>query len=136
MRRIANFLVAAAAVVLAASCGGGGNSPSGITKSIYSQFQKGNYEKGVKVFVAHLDSDEEGIADEKQQVITAFTEKAKASMDKQGGIKSFKIVKETISEDGLKATVELITTYGNGSTEDESLQFAKKDGKWKILFNK
>jgi ABC-type glycerol-3-phosphate transport system substrate-binding protein len=136
MRRIANFLVAVAVVALAAGCGGGSDSPSGITKSIYSQFQKGNYEKGVEVFVAHLDSDNEGTAEEKQQFIKGFTEKAKASMDEQGGIKSFEIVKETISEDGVQATVETKITYGNGSTKDESLKFVKKDGAWKISLGK
>jgi uncharacterized alkaline shock family protein YloU len=136
MFKVKSILAVAAIALLAASCGGGSNSPSGITKSIYSQFQKGNYEKGVEVFVAHLDSDEEGTAEEKQQFIKGFTEKAKASMDEQGGIKSFEIVKETISEDGVKATVETKVTYGDGSTKDESLGFVKKDGAWKISLGK
>jgi hypothetical protein len=137
MRIVSSFLVAAFIIVAAVGCGGlGGDTPTSITKSIYSQLQSGNYEKGIEVFTSYLDSDKTPTAEEKKQFIEGFSAKAKDTMDKKGGVKSFTIVNETISSDGISATVEAQVTYGNGKTEEEKLKFIKKDGQWKINLGK
>jgi len=137
MKKMMYFICAATIALGAANCGGGANSgtPTGIQKSIYDQFQKGNYEKAITLWFANLDSDDNGKAGkagEKEQAVKAFAAKAKDSLEKKGGLKSYEITNETISEDGMKAKVSAKLTYGNGTDETENSDFVKKDGKWKI----
>jgi predicted SnoaL-like aldol condensation-catalyzing enzyme len=126
------FLVVVALTLLGVGCGGGSNSPTEIEKAMYSQFQKGNYEKAVEVMVDNLESDEAPAAEERTEFIKSFTEKAKESIEAQGGIKDFEVVKETISEDGETATVEIKIIYGNGEEETQTSKYVKKDGVWKL----
>jgi hypothetical protein len=119
-----------------AGCGGVGDTPSGITKSIYSQWQSGNYEKGLEILTSHLDSDKTPTAEERKQFIDGFAAKARETMDKRGSIKSFSVSDEVISADGTTATVETKVTYGNGETDENKLDFIKKDGQWKISLGK
>jgi uncharacterized protein with von Willebrand factor type A (vWA) domain len=136
MLKVKSFLVAASFAMFVASCGGGGNSPADIQKSVYSQIQKGNYEKGVKILCDNLDGDKTPSAEEKMQFAKGLTEKAKQSIEAKGGVKSFEIVEEVISEDGASATVNSKITYGDGSTQEQSSKYVKKDGKWKIALGK
>ncbi|GAP71480.1 hypothetical protein SAMD00024442_129_3 [Candidatus Symbiothrix dinenymphae] len=125
----------ASVAMFVASCGGG-NSPADIEKSVYSQIQKGNYEKGVEILFDNLDGDKTPTAEEKMQFVNGFSEKAKQSMEAKGGVKSFEIVEEVISEDGASATVKSKITYGDGSTKEESSKYVNKDGKWKFTLAK
>jgi hypothetical protein len=142
MKKTMSFVIAAAVMVFAASCGGSkSNSPADIEKTIYAQFQKGNYEKGMELYFANIDGDssKDISTDDKAkeaEMVKAFAAKAKESIDAKGGIKNFEIVAETISEDGETARVESKTTYGDGSTQDQTSKYVKKDGEWKIVFGK
>ena len=137
MKKIMYSLFAAIIALFAVSCGGGGNSPADIQKSIYSQFQKGNYEKGVDIWFDNLDGDDSAqMGGEKAQMVKAFAEKTKEGMEKKGGIKSFEIVEENISEDGESAIVTTKVVYGDGSEDMEKAKFVKVDGKWKLKFGK
>jgi predicted SnoaL-like aldol condensation-catalyzing enzyme len=137
MTKVKSFLVITAFILLAVSCGGGSNdSPAGIEKAMYSQLQKGNYEKAAELLADNLESDKTPSAEEKAEFVKAFAEKAKQSTEARGGVKSFEIVKETISEDGESATVETRVIYGDGKEEIQTTKYVKKDGIWKLSFDK
>jgi hypothetical protein len=139
MKKVLSFLVVTAIAFFAVNCGGsgGGNTPASIEKAMYSQLQKGNYEKAVEIMVENLDNeDKEVSAEEKAQFVAAFAEKAKQSNEAQGGIKSFEIVEEVISEDGLSATVSTKVVYGNGKEDTNTSKYVNKDGKWKMSLGK
>jgi len=140
MKRIFIFLAVATFTFFATNCGGGSgsgsggsNSPANIQKSIFSQMQKGNYAKAVEIMIDNLEGKEEA---EGTEMLQAFTEKAKQSAESKGGLKSFEIISEIISEDGLTATVTSKLVYGNGKEETEKSKYVNKDGKWKLSFGK
>ena len=138
MKKIFSVLAVIAIAFFTANCGGGSgsNTPASIEKSIYVQMQKGNYEKAVEIMVDNLDSEKTPSAEEKAQLLAAFTEKAKQSAEAKGGIKSFEIVEEEISEDGLSATVSTKIVYGDGSEQTETSKYVNKEGKWKLSMGK
>ncbi|MDR3194789.1 MAG: DUF4878 domain-containing protein [Tannerella sp.] len=106
-----------------AACGGNSNSPSGIVKSAYTELQKGNYDKYFDIAIALTDRVSE---DEKESYVNLITE----VMEANGGLKSFEIQNEEISEDGLTATIEIKIVYGNGTDSTQKAKFEKKDGVW------
>ena len=140
MKKVFSFLAVATCAFFMTNCGGGGggNTPASIQKSIYTQMQKGNYEKAVEIMIENLDSektlstkDAEGV-----EMLKAFTEKAKESAEAKGGLKSFEITGEEVSEDGLSTTVSAKLVYGNGKEETETTKYVQKDGKWKLSMGK
>lgn len=56
------------------------------------------------------------------------------SIQQKGGIKSYKLIDETVKGDF--ATVKFITMYKNGSEEKNILKLIKKDNEWKIDLQK
>jgi hypothetical protein len=115
-------------------------SPAAIEKSIYAQFQKGNFEKGMEIYFAHADEESKMFsASEKAlkiEMIKGFAEKVKEDIVEKGGLKDFEIVSEEIEEDGATAFVESKLTFGDGSTQEETTKYVKNDGKWKIALEK
>jgi hypothetical protein len=121
------------------SCGSKQDTPSGIVKAIYGQLQKGNYENAIEIMFENASNkNEKTDAKQIKESVKAFAAKAKESMDEKGGVSSFEIVNETIAEDGKSAQVTVKTTYGDGSTDEETNKFVKnEDGKWEMnIFNK
>ncbi len=135
MKKCTSFLIVAVIALFAASCGGS-NTPAGIEKSIYTQMQMGNYDKAVEMLVDHLAGDKEATAEEKAQMVTVLAPKAKQTYEAKGGIKSFEITEEKISEDGESATVSSKIVYGNGEEGTNTSKYVKKDGVWKLSANK
>ena len=133
MKKVFCFLAVAVIAFFTVNCGGGGNTPAGIEKSILTQMQKGNYDKAIEIMMAHLDA----TAEQKAQ-LAAFinSEKLKAEAEKKGGIASFEVIKEEISEDGLTATVETKTVYKDGKEKTDTNKYVKKDGKWLLSIAK
>lgn len=136
MKKVVYFLLATVVVLFIVNCGGTPNTPAGIEKAMYSQLKKGNYEKAIEILFDNLEDKAETKDLAKEQMIKGFAEKAKQSFDEKGGIKSFEIVKETISEDGEHATVESKMVYGKGEEETQKSNYVKKDGKWYLVFGK
>jgi hypothetical protein len=137
MKNVKCFFIATTLALFTVSCGSDGNSPAGIEKAMYTQLQKGNYEKAVEILFDNLDNGKEDVnTDEKAEAIKAFAGKAKKSDEAKGGIKSFEIIEEKISEDGNSATVETKITYGNGTEDTNTSKYVKKDGKWKVSLGK
>lgn len=133
MKKLLYSFVAVAIVLLVVNCGGkGGNSPSDIEKTLYTQLQNGNYEKAAELLMKNLDSNKETTAEEQTQFIKMFSEKAKQSAEAKGGIKSFEIVEEKISEDGQSATVSTKVVFKDDSESTDKTKYVKKDNVWKI----
>jgi len=131
MRKLTGFLLMGIIVVTAMSCGGGTDSPASIEKAIYSQMQKGNYEKGMKIYFDNLAEPNP----EMQGAMTMLAGKMKESITKEEGIKSFDI-EEQIDESGEKAVVIVKVIHGNGKEKEEKRNYVKIDGKWKIADKK
>jgi hypothetical protein len=120
-------------VLFAADCGGGGNTPTNIEKSIYNQFIGGNYEKAATIMINNLDTT---LSEEDKALYAEFMKKEKESHDAKGGVKSYDVVAEIISEDGLFATTETKIVFGDGSEDNNTTNYVKKDGVWKISSGK
>lgn len=137
MKKLLYSLAVAVIALLVVNCSGnGGNTPAGIEKTVYTELQKGNYEKAAKLLVESLDSDKESTAEQKTEMIKAFTEKAKQSMEAKGGIKSFEVMEEKIASDGLSATVSTKVIYNDGTEKMEDSKYVKKDNTWKLSAGK
>ncbi|GHT22320.1 hypothetical protein AGMMS4957_12370 [Bacteroidia bacterium] len=141
MKKVMNLVVAALAMIAVSSCAeGGSNSPADIEKSIYSQFQKGNFEMGMELYFDNIEKDDasnsDASSDERQQAVKEFAQKTKQTVEAKGGIKDFEVLEEAIAEDGETAMVHIKITYGDGSEQPESRRYVKKDGQWKIVFGK
>ena len=128
MKKILSLLIVSTIMLLFVNCGGE-NTPAEIEKSIYTQMKRGNYEKAMDIMINNS-ADYNQDAPEKSQVIKSFAQKAQQSADAKGGIKSFEIVDEYISEDGLSATIEVKIIYGNGSEDTKRSPYIKEGNKW------
>jgi len=131
------FICAATIALFAANCSGGGSStPSGVVKSFYSKVQKGDYEGALaemynNAIATATDEQKASVKDgDKEKQIKALAAKAKAAVEMKGGMKSYEVTDETISEDGQSATVSIKLVYGDGTNETEKMNCIKKDGKW------
>jgi len=137
MRKLTGLFLAGLFAFTVVSCVGTPNSPAAIEKSIYSQLQSGNYEKGMKIYFDNLKKDTKEVdPKEAENAISMFTDKAKESIEKKGGIKNFKIIAENIDKSGETASVLSRITYGNGEESDNTTQYEKVDGKWEISDSK
>ena len=129
MKNLVRIFLVGIIAVTAVNCGGSaGTSPADIEKAIYSQFQKGNYEAGMKIYFENSTAEK---TEEQDEIIKAFAEKQKESFDAKDGIKKFEIT-ENIDESGESATVVTKITFGDGSEKEETTKYVKVDGKWKI----
>lgn len=125
-----------------ASCGGGGkggNSPSEMVLKFYdyAKADDGDMARAMTYVMDNTDfggmSAEQAAKTREQMnaLTTGLSEKMKAEVEKQGGLKSFEITEETISGDGLTATVKGYSVYNNDEKGDDStIDFVKVDNKW------
>ena len=124
------FAVIMLAVVVV-SCSSKSNSPKDVAETFIQAMKSKNYEKAADCFYYEGTKDE--IKADRAQVV-AFMEKAGQSMEKDGGIKSYKI--NSIEEDGDKAVVKGEITYGNGEVDDDEIKTIKVDDKWYVDLDK
>ena len=116
--------------VVAVSCSNS-NSPKGIAEKFVQAMKSKNYEKAADCYYYEGTKDE--IKADRAQMV-AFMEKAGQSMEKQGGIKSYKI--NSVEEDGDTAVVKGEITYGNGEVKEDEILTKKVAGKWYIDLDK
>ncbi len=117
--------------VVAVSCSSKSNSPKDVAETFIQAMKSKNYEKAADCFYYEGTKDE--IKADRAQVV-AFMEKAGQSMEKDGGIKSYKI--NSVEEDGDKAVVKGEITYGNGEVDDDEIKTIKVDDKWYVDLDK
>lgn len=134
-----SMFVAVAALVLW-SCGAS-NTPRGVAEKAVECLQNEDYDGYLDlVFLKGEDDkdyDEAKMKEGKEQLAALLKEKGKKTMDKKGGIKSYEVVSEEISEDGNSAKVTMKTVYGDGSEDTSKMKLVKNSkGDWKISMNK
>ena len=108
------------------SCGPA--TPSDIAADSIEYIKAGDYESYVNTFDMSVE--------EKQQYREMCEKKVSKGLEQKGGITSYKVVSETISEDGTEATVEMLITYGNGESETTKFKFVKDGEVWKQVMAK
>ena len=133
MKKLLSFILALAVAGVVTSCGGGASTPSAAAKTYTQYMADGDYEKLVEAI--HFE-DPSTAASSKAMLVAMLTEKGKESLEEKGGLKSFEIVSETISEDGLTAEVEIVQTFGDGSTDETTMDLVLVDGKWLMPMDK
>lgn len=66
-----------------------------------------------------------------KQMLSGFITLGLAEVKKaKDGFKDFEIISEDIDGDEAEVTIKI--TFGNGETDEESLDMVKVDGKWKL----
>ena len=98
-------------------------TPSTITADCIEYIKAGDYEAYVNTFNMN--------EEEKAQLKEMFEKKGNETIDKMEGVASYEITEETISEDGMKATVKANITYGNGKSQESKFHFVKVEDQWK-----
>lgn len=128
------FFVAATITMMTVSCSKSSavKSPKEIEESIYTEVQNGNFDKAVELFYDNVDRGDNASTKIEKEEMKAISEKTKQSAEAKGGLKSFDILSETISEDGKTATVSTQINYGNGSVDLQQSSYMNKDGVWKM----
>lgn len=131
MKKIILGIVVVVLAVLAVACTCQ-NSPKGVVKTYVTALQKSDKEAAADCF--YYSGTEEEIAKQRSSMVSLI-EKGIKKMEEKGGIKSFDVT--NVEENGDKAIVHGIITYGNGETiEDETIPTEKVDGKWYIDIEK
>ncbi len=93
--------------------------------------KKGDADKLAELFYFEGDKAEEG-----KQMIKGLMAKVGEQIDEQGGIKSYEIVSEEISEDGTSAVVVTSITYGDGTVDEQDTKTVLHDDTWYLHFGK
>lgn len=104
------------------------SSPSAVVKKFYDYVDKGQFDKAAALFSQRALS-QFGIAK-----IEALIEMQKQGFDSLGGVKSYRITKETIIKDQANVVVEL--TLGNGTVQSVPVSLVKEDKDWRISAGK
>ncbi len=115
------------------SCGGdksGGNSPSKAVEKLFKYVIDKDYDNAVKLYASE---NGKALTEEEVAKVKALLPMVVMAYEKEGGLKSVKVTGEKISEDGNKAEVEIVQTYGNGKEEDNDIDLVKIDGNWYAL---
>ena len=113
------------------SCGGGKSTPSKAALAFTENIENGNYDAAFNM----LQGADEATPEEKEKTKAFFSESSK-EMNKKGGISKKEILSETLSEDGMKDTVEMKITYVDGTSDESDNKLIKTDDGWKITMEK
>ena len=124
---LALALLVAGTMALVA-CGGGkgtagkANTPTGTFEKYADCIKGGDFAKAVE----WLDGSNEATQEQKDFFVALMQE---ASKDK-GGLKSYEVLSEEISEDGQTAKLKVKYTWGNGETKETTEKLKKTEDGW------
>lgn len=136
MKNFTKLFFCAAALFVAFACSSPSSTPSGTTEAVYKAMQSGDYETFSKYVYAAEDLTPEKAAEFRTGVSSMLEEKATKMYEKKGGLESFEILSEEISEDGTKAKVAVKTIYGDGSDQESNVPLIKQGDKWYVEIGK
>ncbi len=127
MKRLFTLLSIMCTFVCIVACSSS-KTPSSIVEQ-YAKAMKGeDFEAVAELF--YSEGSEEEIAENRKMITGLLEGKVKPEMDKNGGIESYEIGEEVISEDGQSATVEFALYFGNGDCESQKSELVNVDGTW------
>jgi len=112
------------------SCAGG-NTPGEKAKAFLQHLADEDFETSLKMIDGFEKAEEE-----ERLKMTALLKKAYKANGKKEGVKDIEILNETINEAGDGASVTLKIVYEDGSEREHISKLVKRDGEWKIAFNK
>ncbi len=127
------FSLLAMCVLLFSACSS--NSPSEAAKKYATYLKNGDFEKWVDGVAFGEDATDANVKASKAMLL-AMMEAGKEKLNEKGGIKNIETVSETISEDGKTAKVTLKMTYGDGTSEESSMDMIQEKGTWKMYMKK
>lgn len=119
MKKIVSLLLLVGATLAFFACSTA-SGPEKVAKQAAAAIQKGDYD----AYAATFDLE----PSDQKMLAGMIEEKAKTQINSKGGIRSYKIVDSEINGD--EASVDLLLNYMDGSTEDTTMHFVQKDGKW------
>lgn len=129
MKRLIALFSIICAFVCVVSCSSS-STPTSVVEQQLKAMKAGDAEK-----IADLFYFEEDI-EESRQMIIGLMSKVAPQIESKGGIDSYEITSEKISESGETAKVYYTITYGNGEVDDQDSDTIMHDGKWYLHFTK
>ncbi len=112
------------------------NTPEAVVNEAYECLQQKDYEGYLKL-IAFENEDGKTADERREEALPLLKNKAAETIEKSGGIKSWKVTETNIAEDGKTAKVKTDVTYGNDKTEDYSTNVVlQDDGKWMLSSKK
>ncbi|MDR1112618.1 MAG: DUF4878 domain-containing protein [Bacteroidales bacterium] len=126
LARLIVFLLAGVLVMWTVSCSPKKATPTGVVETYLKCLKVEKFDDAVKCF----QTDSTATAED----LKALSAKMEASIEKQGGLKSYELIKdgETIAEDGLTAEVKAKMVMGNGEEQEADFKLNKENDEWKI----
>lgn len=134
MKKVIGFLSILFLAICMIACSSN-STPTAVVKE-YAKCLKNKDYNGIANLFYYDSSDAEKAAESKKMITSILSDKVNSEIEKMGGIESYEIGTEVISEDGESAVVNLTFTYGNGETEDEKSELDYIDGKWYLSTGK
>lgn len=138
MKSKLSLVIVAICILIIGACNqSGSNSPSDAAKKIAKNLQSGNIKAVVEqIYYDKNEVTEAEVQERNKMLVELFDQKVVKSIEEKGKIKSFSVIEEKISEDGMKASVTLKFEFGNGTIETEKYDFVLSDGKWYYVLEK
>ena len=134
MKKAIYFSLMVLCMVFVAACSS--DSPGKAAKKYASYMQSGEYEKFVDGFYFEGEASTEDVDRTKQMLLSMIQEKGAKEMEQKGGLKEIEVVSEELSEDKKTAKVVLKEVYGNGESNENTVDMILVDGTWKMLMKK
>lgn len=134
MKKTIYFSLMVLCMMFIAACSS--DSPGKAAKKYASYMQSGEYEKFVDGFYFGEDASPEDMDQTKKMLLAMIQEKGAKGMEQKGGLKEIEIVSEELSEDKKTAKVILKQIYGNGESDENTIDMVLVDGTWKMLLKK
>ena len=135
MKKILFSSLMAIVCFLIASCSST-DTPGQALSHYMDALKNKNYEEVVNGIAFPDKLTPEELQQAKEQWRALLEEKSAKTIEQQGGIASFEILSEEISEDGMTAKVSVKITYNDGSEETDNWDLAKSGDDWKWSLNK
>ncbi len=120
------FVIATVAMILmVASCGGSGKSPKPVAEKYAKAMVADDYETMMEcLYIASPDVDKQEYMD--------FLVGMSSEIDEDHRTLSMDYVSETVSEDGLQATVTFLVKLANGDESEMGIEMVKVEDKWLV----
>ncbi len=126
MKRLVAFVLV---TLIAAVLGGCGNSPSKSAKEFHFLIEKGKVNDAFSLITKEGQGLLSGLAGG-----AAALSKSTKEIEAQKGIKEIQVLSEEIKGD--TATVKLKILYNSGEFQEDTNDWVKEDGKWKLAIKK
>ena len=109
------------------SCGSDSEKPSKVVLKSFELMKNKEYDK---VAALYISGDNKMLSEDEAKKLEGMIGMGAKEYEKEGGIDKIVIDKETINEDGTKASVDFTIHFKNGKTDETDADLVKVEGKW------